>query len=357
VDLVSLVRRSVDILRDNWILLAPTLIVHFAVPVIVMIAAALVVIPAIAVYLSSGGAVSVLPLVAVTGVVVVVVALIIVSFALAGQGYMNRRVALGEKTSMGDFLLGGRRYFAKVFGALLLLGILFGLPVVVLLGVALTAVGPIAPVSLGRMPETAREWTVAFTTVTPRFPILLLSLASTIFVVGLVELGVYMLTLPWLQAVVVEEAGLIGSFVRCFGFVRRNILSTLGYAGLKILVGGLIGGLFAIPFMSMPLLAAFPRRMASTPYLPTTSAGVGLIAFVANILIATFFTLLLFVMYVDRTRGLPAPTPQVQLVPPPQPPPTPSPPLVERYCIYCGSRIHGDAIYCHRCGRRQEAPP
>jgi len=357
VDLVSLVRRSVDILRDNWILLAPTLIVRLAVPIVVMIATAIVIMPAIAIYLSSGGVVSALPLIAVTGVVVVIVALIIVSFALAGQGYMNRRVALGEKTSMGDFLHGGRRYFAKVFGALLLLSVLFGLPILALLGAALTAIGPIAQVAFRTMPETAREWTVAFTTAAPKFPVLLLALASTIFVVGSIELVVYILTVPWLQAVVMEDVGLIGSFARCFGFVRRNFLSVLGYVGLRMLVGGLVGGLFVGPLMFQSLYPAFLRGRFPPPYMPAYSAGLGFVASIVDILIATFLTLLLFVMYVDRTKGLPVAAPQIQPVPPPQPPPTPSPLLVERYCIYCGSRIRGDAIYCHRCGRMQEAPP
>jgi hypothetical protein len=113
---------------------------------------------------------------------------------------------------------------------------------------------------------------------------------------------VYLFTLTWIQACVIEEVGVLKAIRMSCGFVARNFYAVLGYLGLYIIANGFTaqifpgggggggwGGVLNLPFISLTGGGGF---------------GFGLpapLAAVFNLLISTFFTLYLYVIYADRS--------------------------------------------------------
>jgi hypothetical protein len=313
VDLTSLVRRSIDILANNPILLAPALILQL-----------LATIPS-----AMMKSISISSL-AVTGVTSIISMFLVTPFIVAGQGYMNKQVTLGHRTNMEDFILGGRKYFAKVLRAtiiFILLLFLFGLPV------SFVAVAfPAAVQSLMQLGWTSGNWVSILIVALQSSPILLLAIVVT--------MPFQILTVAWQQAVIVEEVGALGSFSRCFGFVRRNIPTVLGYSGLRALVDGLVGG----PTVLFDLASGAGVSSTSLSIqMLVASAGLWLVTLVANVLTATFFTLLMFAVYIDRRTTTPIMAPPAQpALQPPQ----------RVFCPSCGTPVAAEDAYCVNCGRK-----
>jgi hypothetical protein len=88
-----------------------------------------------------------------------------------------------------------------------------------------------------------------------------------------------------------------------------------------------------------------------------------IVYYVISALLSAFFTLLMFIIYYDRTRGPEIPAsalgPTVasasQIAAPPSPSRKPARGI--RYCINCGKPLIMLAVFCPNCGARQPPLP
>ena len=108
-----------------------------------------------------------------------------------------------------------------------------------------------------------------------------------------IEALIFIFTLFWIPAVVIDNLGVFSAIRRSISFVKENFYTTIGFFGLYIIAelftgeifpgggGGGGGPGFGFGFAIAPSLEA-----------------------IFNLLIMTFFVLLLFAIYADRTGQL-----------------------------------------------------
>ncbi|MEM4251410.1 MAG: hypothetical protein QW828_06220, partial [Candidatus Bathyarchaeia archaeon] len=104
---------------------------------------------------------------------------------------------------------------------------------------------------------------------------------------------VFIFTLFWIQALVMDEAGVFKAIRISVGFVKRNFKTTLGIGGLWIIAQGFTKAIFPGGGMG----GGGPGYGYGFSFPPPLEA-------IFQLLIATFFTLLLYVVYADRTGKL-----------------------------------------------------
>jgi hypothetical protein len=221
-------------------------------------------------------------------------------YVIAGAAYMNRQAVLAGRTSMTDFWKGCKKYFGRIIGGAILLTMVHG---ILIAGGVLFTIATLLP-SIPKLtePEFMPRFEPEifkpeeFTRIAAWLTVLLRALSDALGVwvaILTVSAVVFIFTLFWIQALVVDEVGVFKAIRTSVGFVRRNLKTTFGIAGLWIIAqgftraifpgGGMIGGGpgygYGFSFPS-PLEAVF------------------------QLMIATFFTLFLYVVYADRTGKL-----------------------------------------------------
>jgi len=112
-----------------------------------------------------------------------------------------------------------------------------------------------------------------------------LVLLAVVAVVGLLYLLVTFFVQFYGQAIVVDGESAIAAFTRSYRVVRANLLGTIGYLVVAVLVGGVAGGLYGgLSVLAMPDAAAYGLPALSTPMLVV----VGLLAAVVGSVVSAF---------------------------------------------------------------------
>jgi hypothetical protein len=103
--------------------------------------------------------------------------------------------------------------------------------------------------------------------------------------------GVWLLfTVFWIPAIVVSDMHLYQALSRSFSFVKENFYTVIGFAGLWIIADRFVGTIFP------------GSTSVAKGYLIVTPSALG---GVFQVLIQAFFVLLLYSIYVDRTKPVP----------------------------------------------------
>jgi lysylphosphatidylglycerol synthetase-like protein (DUF2156 family) len=194
---------------------------------------------------------------------------------------------------------------------------------------------------------------------------IIFGLLGIILVVGLVELVLFIFLLPWMQALVMDDLGIVKSIRSSFAFVRKNLATMIGY----IVISGVASMVTA--WIASFVWPSFSYSELTNPSIYTNGARLlglmfranNIVYYVISALLSAFFTLLLFVIYADRTHGpqvppsLVGPTiaPASQVLEPSSPPRQPA--RGTRYCVNCGARLIILAVFCPTCGARQPPLP
>ena len=147
--------------------------------------------------------------------------------------------------------------------------------------------------------------------------------------------------------------------------MRKNLATMIGYiviSGVASMVTAWIASFvwpsFSYSELTNPSIYANGARLLGLMFRANN-----IVYYVISALLSAFFTLLLFVIYADRTRGPQAPTSSVGptvapgfQVPEPSSPPR-QPARGTRYCVNCGARLIILAVFCPTCGARQPPLP
>jgi len=294
----------------------------YLVPVILGVVAILVFVPIVVAAANYPNFVNALASGAIVGgTVIVVVAITLWVGILAGQANMNKKAVLTGKTSFSDFSEGFRKYFARILGGNIVLFLIYlALTIyLLLLFIGVGLVFPPVPPTIPTAPPTIQDITRTFLEVRgdlmavpmavwldalrliARYSVVALSLAIVSFLV-------YVFTLPWIQACVIEDVGVLKAIRTSVGFVAKNFYTIMGYLGLYII---------AIGFTSSIFLGSGIPTLPFTPLTGGRGFGIaGLLGAASTLLIMTFFTLLLYVVYAGRTGKLVTAKPKPPSTPP-----------------------------------------
>ena len=193
---------------------------------------------------------------------------------------------------------------------------------------------------------------------------LILGLIGILLIVGAVEIALYVFLLPWMQALVTDELSVWQSIKSSVRFVWRNFVTMIGYIALSGVAWIVVSWLMSMisPSVSYSQFTD-PEIYANESRLLSVLLGAANIVYsLISSLLAAFFTLLLFAVYVDRTRettrsvtavtDAATPTPQTLHT---EPIPGRPAPRGMRYCVNCGAMLVSLAVFCPNCGARQ--PP
>jgi hypothetical protein len=177
-------------------------------------------------------------------------------------------------TRFETFVAGGKDNYIRLFGAMVLLAILFGaIAAIVTTGIAVTAVFVLGMNSAGAGGAMVGG-------------------AGSLGIVTLLGLlGALVVLLPmflfqfYAPAVVVSDLGIVDSLKRSAGLVRRNLVSTLGYSAIIGLVGLVAGVSGAV--VSMP--SGFNRVGMASMASANPGLGIGFVvaALVVSVLVST----------------------------------------------------------------------
>jgi len=298
-DLFGLFSKTYETLKSNLLLFLPPLINIYLIPVALGIAAAYIFIPIFVVATGTGQLLSGMIAGGLLGLLILgILALVMYSAVFAGWGNMNRFALTRRKTYFGDFKAGFRKYFGRVVAAAVI-------TVVVLLVLALAGLATIISIGLPvlrrimeRISGQGLTGPIAGEPLETLARVIRLAASSGgVVLVFLTLAGLWLLfTLFWIPAIVVSDLGLFSALSRSFSFVKRNFYTVIGYAGLYIIAerftrtifpgggggggGGGVGAGYGFGFGIAPALEG-----------------------VFQVLIQAFFILLLYAIYVDRTRG------------------------------------------------------
>lgn len=314
-DLWDLLRETYDLLKSNLILFLPPLVTAYLLPIIIGVFAILVFVPILVAATNYPNFVSSLMIGAIVGgTVMVVIAITLWIGILAGQANMNKKVVLTGKTNFADFREGFGKYFARILGGHIVLFVIYLLLTVYLL-LIFTGVGLGFPMEPAPFQDIIRRfsevnWNLVAVPLPLWLDVLKLMARFSVVILGLVIISflVYLFTLTWIQACVIEEVGALKAIRMSCGFVARNFYSAIGYLGLYVIAASFAGrifpGILLLPFSSL-----------------TSGGGYGLgipgiFDAALSLIITTFFTLLLYVFYADRagkriTAKPPSPPPVV----------------------------------------------
>jgi len=301
-DLMAEFKKTVEVLRSNLILFLPALIIFYLIPVALLIAAVYIFTPIIIVALKSPSFPSTLIQGSLLGfTVIIVLAVLSYIYVLSGAANMNRRAVLTGTSSMNDFWEGCRKYFGKLLAGVILLTIVYG--IIIVAGSILTIALILPEIPKIPAPEVMPEVPTkvfgpeAFSGLAPWLIEILkiLSDALGIWLVLLTVSGlIFIFTLFWVQTLVVDDVGVFKAIGTSIKFVRRNLKTTFGVVSLWIIAQGFTRAIFPGGGMG----GGGPGYGWGFGFPPPLQA-------VFQLLIATFFTLLLYVVYMDRTGKMP----------------------------------------------------
>lgn len=359
-DLGALISQSAAKIKKNWILFVPPILTQVVMPIVLFTVAAFTLFPLLMALSLTGDVSGLIQTVAGGAVVFAIAGFLVDTLLTAGWAYMNKRVVIDGQTALGDFWTGAKKYFLRILGGRILVAVVVVVPIAagiaaIVASILTLRVGPLVP------PEELGP-----TTIISMLGPAIFGLLGILVIVGLIELVLYIFLLPWMQALVMDDLGILGSIKSSFRFVRRNFATTLGYVVITgiawIAVAWVTSSLWpSLSFSELTSPSAYmdPLRMLGLIFRPSTMVNSLITA-----LLSCFFTLLLFIIYADRTRGSP-PSPAIDAstaatpaqVPPPGPSTVQVAPRGMKYCLNCGARIISLAVFCPNCGARQPPLP
>ena len=312
-DIFELMKRSYELLKQNLVLFLPPLVLTYLAPVAMGIAALYILVPVLVIAGNSptpiisliGGGVT-------GGIIILILGVIIFAAIIAGMSNLNKTALLTGETRFEDFKTGVRRYFGRILGGVVLLAVIYLLLFFIGVGAAAAMIfsaikGLLTPELLqqgtpkvfeGGLPKLFElfpkiGWPMLLKTIFRVFAnftgvaLILITLAALIFI----------FTLFWIPAAVVDDLGVFKAIRRSVSFVKGNFYTTIGYVGLyivaqlftgRIFPGGGGGGGGGGPQGGYGFSLVIPPALEA----------------IFQILIVTFFALLLFAIYADRTGKL-----------------------------------------------------
>jgi len=356
-DLGLLISQSAARIKKNLILFVPPILTQVIVPLVLLTVAAFTLFPLMVALGLTGDILGLIQTIAGGVIILVVAGFLIDTFVTAGWAYMNKRVVTDEQTGLADLLVGAKKYFLRILGGRILYGIIVVLPIAA--GIAAVAASFLT-LNIGQL--TPGELNPA--TIVSLLGPIILGLFGIFLIVGLVELVLYIFLLPWMQALVMDDLGIWGSIKSSFTFVRRNFATMIGYVVISAIawiaaswVASLLWPSFSYSELTRPSV-----YMNSTRLLGLLLGASNVASSVISALLSAFFTLLLFMIYADRTRGPPASrstegftaAASSEVHQTQQPAPQRAPRGM-KYCLNCGAMVISLAVFCPNCGARQ--PP
>jgi hypothetical protein len=297
-DLIGEFRKSIEILRSNLILFLPALIMFYLIPVALLVAAIYIFTPIIMIALKSVSPLQALFQGSLIGLgIIIVVAVLAYVYVTSGSANMYKQAVLKGTTSMSDFWEGCQKYFGKILAGFILFAVVYGIILLVGLILTLAMILPIIPKLAApraapdlplRISESERlsgfaAWMIEsskMVSYTVGLWLLLLTISGFIF----------MFTLFWIQALIVDELGTIKAIAASIAFVRKNLKTTIGIASLWIIAQGFTNAIFPGGGMG----GGGPGYGYGFGFPPPLQA-------IFQLLIATVFTLLLYTVYASRT--------------------------------------------------------
>jgi len=297
-DLIAEFRKTVDILRSNLILFLPALIMFYLIPVALLVAAVYIFTPIIIVALKSPFPVQILFQGSLLGLgIIIILGVLVYVYVTSGSANMYKQSVLAGRTSINDFWEGCRKYFGKILGGFILFAIVYG--IIMLVGLILSA-AVILPGILKLTASRAMPGPPVRIAEAERYAgfaawlIELLRVISDVIGVWLllatISGFIFIFTLFWIQALVVDEVGTVRAIRTSISFVRKNFKTTLGVASLWIIAQGFTHAIFPGGGMG----GGGPGYGYGVGFPPPLQAAF-------QLLIATFFTLLLYTVYAGRT--------------------------------------------------------
>jgi len=356
-DLGTLISQSAARMRKNWILIVPPILILVVVPLAFMAVAAFSLLPLIVAYGLTGDT-SGLIMTTVAGTLLLLIGILLLNtFLTAGWAHMNKRVVVDGRTEIADLWIGAKKFFPRILGGRILVGVIAFIPMVV--GIV-AAVASFLTLNAGRLTAPGELTPGAiFSLLAP----IIFVLIGILVVVGIVEIILGVFLLAWMQALVMDDVGIVNSIKLSFVFVRKNLATAIGYIviyGVASMVAGWIASLvwpsFSLSELTDPSIYANGARLLGLLF-----RGYNIVSYVISAVLSAFFTLLLFVIYADRMHGPQIPSGPVQptdagaQVPESTPPRKPA--RGARYCVNCGSRLIILAVFCPNCGARQPPLP
>jgi len=357
-DLGALISQSARGIKKNLILFVPPILTQIVVPLALFTVAGLTLFPLLVALSLTGDTWGLIQTIAGAAVVLAVVGFLVDAFVTAGWAYMNKRVVTDGQTGLADLWVGAKKYFLRILGGQVLIGLIVVAPIAA--GVAAIAAS-ILTLNVGQLPPPGE---VSPATIVSLLAPIILGLFGIFLIVGLIELVLYIFLLPWMQALVMDDLGIWRSIKSSFTFVRRNFATMIGYVVISAIVW------IAASWTASLLWPSFSYSELTRPSVYMNSARLlGLLLSASNVasavisaILSAFFTLLLFMIYADRTRGPPA-SPSIEgftatassEVHQAQQPAPQRAPRGMKYCVNCGAMVISLAVFCPNCGARQ--PP
>lgn len=356
-DLGTLISQTAARIRKNWILIVPPILIQVIVPLAFLTVASFALFPLIVAFGQTGDTWGLIQT-AVGGVLLLATGIFLFdTFVTAGWSYMNKRVVVDGRTEFADLWVGAKRYFLRILGGRMLVAGALALPVVV--GIVTVA----ASILTLNVRQLAPPEGITPTAILSLLAPIIFGLLGILLVVGLIELVLYIFLLPWMQALVMEDLGIVKSIKSSFAFVRKNLATMIGY----VVISGVAW--IAASWVASFMWPGFSYSELTRPAIYTNGARVmelilranNIVYYLISALLSAFFTLLMFVIYADRTRGpqSPASITEPAVAPASQIPEPPAPPRQAKrgikYCANCGTPLVVLAVFCPNCGARQ--PP
>ena len=357
-DLGTLISQSAARIKKNWMLIVPPILIQVILPLVIMTVMAFLLLPLIVAFGLTGDTWGLIQT-AVGGMLLLLVGIFLFdTLVTAGWAYMNRCVVIEGRTELTDLWVGAKKYFLRILGGRIIVGVILAVPVAV--GIV-TAAASVLALNIGQL--TPPEELTPTAIVSLLAPIIF-GLLGIILVVGLIELVLFIFLLPWMQALVMDDIGIVKSIKVSFAFVRKNLATMIGYiaiSGVASVVTAWIAS-FVWPSFSYSELTNPGIYMNGARLLGLMFQANNIVYYVVSALLSAFFTLLLFVIYADRTRGPQVPTSPVgpavaasHISEPPVPPRQPA--RGTKYCVNCGAPLIILAVFCPNCGARQPPLP
>jgi hypothetical protein len=354
-DLGSLISQSATRIKKNWILLVPPILNQVVIPLLLLALAAFTLFP-FAMALGATGDDRGLIWVIAGGILLFGIAgFLIENFLTAGWAYMNKRVVIDGETRWADLWVGARKYFLPILGGRLLIGVMVVIPIAA--GTAAIAAS-IATLNIGPLTPPGE---LAPVTIAGLIAPLIMQLIGILVIVGLIELVLYIFLVPWMQALVMDDLGIVRSIRSSFTFVRKNFATMIGYIVISTVTWIVAAWLASLlwPSFSYSELTRPAVYLNGARLLGVLLGATNVIHSVMSALLSAFFTLLLFIIYADRTRTPLGQSSAVQVTT--AAPVTLGPARLRRaprgmkYCLNCGVMLVSLAVFCPQCGARQ--PP
>lgn len=352
-----LIDQTAKRIRKNWILILPPVLIQVVMPLVFLIPASFVLFPLTIAYGLIGDTWGLIQTTVASVLLLALGIFLVDTFVTAGWAYMNKRVVLEGRTEFADLWTGAKRYFMRILGGRIIVAMAFIVPLA--MGIAAVATSILALDARQLTPPEQLTPTALVNLLAP----IIFGLFGIVLVVGFVELVLYIFFLPWMQALVMDDLGVTKSIRSSLMFVRRNFATMIGFiaiSGIAWIIASLLASL-VWPGFSYSELTRPAIYMNSAHVLELLLRADNLVYSLISALLSAFFTLLLFVIYADRTRGSQAPVSVEQ----------PIASSVSRdsehlsprrearrgikYCMNCGTQLITLAVFCPNCGARQ--PP